>query len=98
MPVRRIEFPYRAVGRRAPERLRIDHLPAVQVPSLVISGTADPFGTEPELTEHLGRIDAPVTLVFVAGARHHTGHEGQLARVIADWTTGRPVPARLPLD
>ena len=38
-----ISYPLHPPGR--PERLRIEHLPALEVPCLFMSGTRDTFGT-----------------------------------------------------
>src|SRR5690606_20965204 len=42
-----LSYPLHPPGK--PEQLRIDHLPRIRVPTLVVSGTADPFGTPDEL-------------------------------------------------
>src|SRR5690606_38976965 len=38
-----ISYPLHPPGK--PDRLRIEHLPQIEVPCLFISGTRDPFGT-----------------------------------------------------
>ena len=110
LPVRRMEFPYRAEGRKAPdrapkliasvieeaeryaaeglpaaavvllsyplhppgkpERLRIEHFPALAVPSLFVNGDRDPFGTPAELAEHIPAIAGPVEVHWLEGQRH----------------------------
>jgi predicted alpha/beta-hydrolase family hydrolase len=55
---------------KKPEKLRVEHLPDIQVPCLFISGTRDPFGTPDELQEWTSTIPAPVEHVWVEGARH----------------------------
>jgi predicted alpha/beta-hydrolase family hydrolase len=55
---------------KKPEKLRVEHLPAIHVPCLFISGTRDPFGTPDELQEWTSTIPAPVEHVWVEGARH----------------------------
>jgi predicted alpha/beta-hydrolase family hydrolase len=89
-----LSYPLHPPGR--PDTLRIEHLPAITVPTLVVSGTSDPFGTPAELEHHLSTIDAPVTWVWVEGAGHEwKGRDRQIAEVVAAWLKGRPVPDRL---
>jgi predicted alpha/beta-hydrolase family hydrolase len=89
-----LSYPLHPPGR--PDKLRIEHLPQITVPTLVVSGTADPFGTPSDLVHHLSAISAPVTYVWVDGAGHEwKGRDGQIAAVVAAWLKGRPVPERL---
>jgi predicted alpha/beta-hydrolase family hydrolase len=61
-------YPLHPPGK--PERLRVEHLPAISVPCLFIGGTKDPFGTPDELLAWTATISAPVEHVWVDGARH----------------------------
>ena len=89
-----MSYPLHPPGRL--DKLRIEHLPAIEVPTLVVSGTKDPFGTPEELISHLDAIAAPVTFVWVEGAGHEwKGRDRQVAEVVAAWLRGRPVPERL---
>jgi predicted alpha/beta-hydrolase family hydrolase len=89
-----LSYPLHPPGR--PEKLRIEHLPAITVPTLVVSGTKDPFGTPDDLRRHLDAIDAPVTYVWVEGAGHEwKGRDRSIAEVVRDWLKGRELPARL---
>lgn len=89
-----LSYPLHPPGKA--EKLRVEHLPSIRVPTLVVSGTADPFGTPDELRHHLGAIDAPVTYVWVEGARHDwKGRDEQVAGAVAAWLKGRPVPELL---
>lgn len=63
-----IAYPLHPPG--APETLRVDHLPSVDVPCLFVSGTRDPFGTPDELERWTATIPAPVEHVWIDGARH----------------------------
>lgn len=79
-----IAYPLHPPGK--PEKLRIEHLPAVGVPTLAISGTRDPFGTPEELEHHLSAIAGPLTLHLLDGKRHDLkGADDEIARLIADW-------------
>jgi predicted alpha/beta-hydrolase family hydrolase len=89
-----LSYPLHPPGKA--ENLRIEHLPQIAVPTLVVSGSSDPFGTPEELRHHLDTIDAPVTYVWVEGAGHDwKGRDRQVAEVVAAWLRGRPVPDRL---
>jgi predicted alpha/beta-hydrolase family hydrolase len=89
-----LSYPLHPPGKA--ENLRIEHLPQIAVPTLVVSGSSDPFGTPEELRHHLDTIDALVTYVWVEGAGHDwKGRDRQVAEVVAAWLRGRPVPDRL---
>ena len=53
-----ISYPLHPPGK--PDKLRIEHLPLLEVPCLFVSGTRDPFGTPEELEEHTAAIPGPV--------------------------------------
>jgi predicted alpha/beta-hydrolase family hydrolase len=63
-----IAYPLHPPGK--PEKLRIEHLPKIEVPCLFVSGTRDPFGTPEELEAHTAAIPGKVTHVWLEGARH----------------------------
>jgi predicted alpha/beta-hydrolase family hydrolase len=89
-----LSYPLHPPGK--PDQLRVDHLPAITAPTLVVSGTSDPFGRPDDLRRHLDTIDAPVTYVWVEGAGHEwKGRDRQVAEVVAAWLKGRPLPERL---
>jgi predicted alpha/beta-hydrolase family hydrolase len=76
---------------KRPERLRIEHLPEVDVPTLAISGTKDPFGTPDELEHHLSAIAGPLTMHLLDGKRHDLrGADDEIARLVADWVASLP--------
>ena len=52
-----------------PERARVEHLTAVQVPTLFCSGTRDAFGSPDELQNAAGLVGASTTH-FMEGADH----------------------------
>ncbi|MCU1369365.1 MAG: dienelactone hydrolase [Ilumatobacteraceae bacterium] len=79
-----IAYPLHPPGR--PDRLRIEHLPAIEVPCLFVSGTRDPFGTPEELREATSVIPGPVTHHTVDGKGHDLkGVDAPVAEVIRDW-------------
>ena len=94
-PPKLIAYPLHPPGK--PERLRVDHFPAIEVPCLFVSGTRDPFGTPEELEAHTAAIRGPVTHVWVEGARHELkGADEQVAATVRDWLTAlqRPTATR----
>ena len=75
-------YPLHPPGR--PEALRVDHLPAISVPCLFVSGTKDPFGTPAELERWTATIPAEVSHVWVDGARHDLrGADTAIAAAVA---------------
>jgi predicted alpha/beta-hydrolase family hydrolase len=79
-----VSYPLHPPGR--PEKLRVEHLPAIEVPCLFVSGTRDPFGTPEQLTAHTAAIAGPVTLAWIEGARHELkGAEAEVAGIVSAW-------------
>jgi predicted alpha/beta-hydrolase family hydrolase len=65
-----------------PERRRIEHLPALRVPTLFVHGTRDPFGTPEEIEAVRALVDAPTALLLVKGAAHGLRSDATLSREI----------------
>jgi predicted alpha/beta-hydrolase family hydrolase len=63
-------YPLHPPGK--PDALRVEHLPAIKVPTLLISGTRDPFGTPDELTRWTATMspEAKVAHVWLEGKGH----------------------------
>ena len=61
-------YPLHPPGK--PEQSRVAHLPAIQVPVLIVQGERDAFGTPEELKPVIKRLPARVTLHMVAQADH----------------------------
>lgn len=79
-----ISYPLHPPGK--PERLRIEHLPALEVPCLFVSGTRDPFGAPVELERHTTAIPGPVTHAWIEGKGHDLkGQDEVIAATVADW-------------
>jgi predicted alpha/beta-hydrolase family hydrolase len=79
-----ISYPLHPPGR--PDRLRVEHFPALEVPCLFVSGTRDPFGAPDELEAHTAAITGPVTHVWVDGGRHELkGADDKVSATVADW-------------
>lgn len=79
-----VAYPLHPPGR--PDKLRVDHLPALSVPCLFVSGTRDPFGAPEELEAATATIAGPVTHHWVEGGRHELkGADPEVSSVVADW-------------
>lgn len=92
-------YPLHPPGR--PELLRVDHWPRIDVPTLFLQGTHDPFCDLELLREHLGTLGAPPTLHVIEGGdhglvvpakraadgrRHHADEVAAgLVEVVAEW-------------
>ncbi len=77
-------YPLHPPGK--PEKLRVDHLPDVQVPCLFISGTRDPFGSPDELATWTATIPTPVEHVWIEGGRHDLkGADERIAASVVDF-------------
>jgi predicted alpha/beta-hydrolase family hydrolase len=53
-----------------PNKLRIDHLERISVPTLIVQGARDAFGTPDEVRPYLKRFQGPVELYPVAHGDH----------------------------
>lgn len=84
-----LAYPLHPPGR--PDRLRVEHLPAIHVPCLFVSGTRDAFGTPDELEAATATIPGPVTHVWLEGARHElkVPHE-VLVEAVTSWLARLP--------
>jgi uncharacterized protein len=79
-----VSYPLHPPGR--PDKLRIEHLPAISVPCLFVSGTRDPFGTPDEIEAHTAAIAGPVTHVWIEGGRHELKRaDDRVAEAAAIW-------------
>jgi hypothetical protein len=90
-----VSYPLHPPGRS--DRLRVEHLPDVRVPTLFISGTKDSFGSPDELTTWTSTMprSAKVTHLWVEGKGHDlTGADHTIAGAIRDfldrWTGRSP--------
>ena len=63
-----LSYPLHPPGR--PERLRVEHFSEVDVPTLIINGDHDPFGTPDEVQREIAAVAGPVTLHWLDGQRH----------------------------
>jgi uncharacterized protein len=86
-----ISYPLHPPGK--PERLRVEHLPRLDMPCLFVHGTRDPFGSPDELTRWTETIPGAVTHRWIEGGRHDlAGADAEIASIVAGWISG-PHPA-----
>jgi predicted alpha/beta-hydrolase family hydrolase len=81
-----ISYPLHPPGR--PDRLRVEHFPRINVPTLFISGTKDTFGSPDELTEWTATLPkrAKVTHLFIEGKGHDLkGADHTIAGAVKDF-------------
>jgi predicted alpha/beta-hydrolase family hydrolase len=79
-----IAYPLHPPGR--PERARTEHLPALHLPCLFVSGTRDAFGTPTELEAATATIPGPVTHVWVDGGDHGLRRrDAEVSEAVRDW-------------
>ena len=79
-----ISYPLHPPGK--PDKLRIEHLPSVSVPTLCISGTKDSFGTPEELQSAFSVVPGEVTWQFLENKRHELAKsDDEIAQLISGW-------------
>jgi len=61
-------YPLHPPGK--PDRLRVEHLPRITRPVVVVHGPSDPFATTAELAAAVALIPAPTTVVEITGTGH----------------------------
>jgi predicted alpha/beta-hydrolase family hydrolase len=70
-----LSYPLHAPAK--PDQPRIQHLPKLNVPTLFVSGTRDPFGTIEEIEGARKLIPSKTELLVVEGAGHDLGFKGK---------------------
>ena len=63
-----LSYPLHPPGK--PEKLRVEHFSGMDVPTLLVNGDRDPFGTPDEFQAHLGAIAGDVTVHWLEGQGH----------------------------
>jgi predicted alpha/beta-hydrolase family hydrolase len=90
-----ISYPLHPPGR--PDKLRVEHLPAIRVPTLFISGTNDAFGKPEELTHWTATMSskAKVEHVWLEGKGHDLkGCEAKIADEVSSFLQRVASPRR----
>lgn len=79
-----VTYPLHPPGR--PERLRVEHLPALAVPCFFVSGTRDAFGSPAELEAATATIGGEVTHFWIDGGGHDLkGADAKVADAVREW-------------
>ena len=78
-----LAYPLHPPGK--PDKLRIEHLPRLDLPVLALSGTKDPFGTPAELEHHFAAVPGPVTHNWMKGGHDLRGGDAEVAATVAAW-------------
>jgi len=73
-----LSYPLHAPGR--PDQPRTQHLPKLQVSTLFVHGTRDPFGSIDEIEAARKLIPVKTDLLIVEGAGHDLGFKGKSKR------------------
>jgi predicted alpha/beta-hydrolase family hydrolase len=78
-----LSYPLHAPGK--PTQLRTAHFPGLQIPTLFVHGSRDPFGTLAELKTAITLIPASVQLLEIEGVGHDLGRDrvAVAARIVA---------------
>lgn len=87
-------YPFHPTGK--PEKLRTEHLEALQTPTLICQGSRDPFGTQEDVVGY--RLSDAITLCWLQDGDHdlkprkrvsgrsHDDHLNDTCRAIVRWT------------
>lgn len=75
-----LSYPLHPPGK--PAQLRTTHLPQIRVPTLIIQGSKDPFGSPEEITAALELISARKRLVMLSNAGHDLGRDKTAAAAV----------------
>lgn len=79
-----VSYPLHPPGK--PDKLRVEHLPAITVPCLFVHGTKDTFGTRDELEHWTTTIPGEVTHVWIEGKGHDLkGADQRIVDAITTW-------------
>jgi predicted alpha/beta-hydrolase family hydrolase len=78
-----LSYPLHPPGQ--PEKLRVEHFPAIDVPVLLVSGEKDPFGSPAEFAEYLPAIRGTVTQLWLPGGHDPRGADPRIAAAVRDW-------------
>ncbi len=90
-----LSYPLHPPGK--PEKLRVEHLPELTCPALVLQGDADPFGRPAEFDEFLPSFGGGARVVAVGPGGHDPTRTETLVAETARWLSvplsGDPTPA-----
>jgi predicted alpha/beta-hydrolase family hydrolase len=78
-----LSYPLHPPGK--PEKLRTEHLGALRLPCLFVSGEKDPFGSPAELQSAAEAIPGPVSFVWLPGGHDPRNADDAIVAAVADW-------------
>jgi len=78
-----LSYPLHPPGK--PDDLRVDHFADIEVPTLFVSGTSDPFASREELESHAAAIRGPVEHVWLDGEPHAPRDDAAVVAAVARW-------------
>ncbi len=83
-----LSYPLHPVGK--PEKLRTEHFPDLDVPTLFVNGDRDPFGSPAEIDLHIGAIAGPVRVHWLEGQRHDPkpAFDDEIIAVVGEFLAG----------
>ena len=82
-----LSYPLHPPGK--PEKLRTEHFGDIDVPTLLVSGERDPFGTPDEFAEHLPTIAGATKIEWVKGNHSPKGAaEAEVVQVVRQYLVG----------
>lgn len=82
-----LSYPLHPPGK--PERLRVEHFSGMNVPTLLVNGDRDPFGTPEEFAAHIGAIPGETTVHWLEGQGHNPKPraDAEIVALVADFLT-----------
>ncbi len=79
-----MSYPLHPPGK--PDKLRVDHFPQIEVPTLFVSGTRDAFGAPAEIKKHVKAITTDVSCELIEGGDHGMAkYSDRVAEIVAQW-------------
>lgn len=78
-----LSYPLHPPGK--PDKLRVEHFPELDLPTLFVSGVKDPFGTEDEFAAHTAAIGGSVRFEWVPGNHSPKGQDDTIIAHIRDF-------------
>ena len=77
-----LSYPLHPPGK--PEKLRVEHFSGMDVPTLLVNGDRDPFGTPEEFAAHIGAISGDVTVHWLESQGHNPkpGVDAEIVAVV----------------
>jgi predicted alpha/beta-hydrolase family hydrolase len=79
-----VSYPLHPPGK--PDKLRVEHFPAIDQPCLFISGTRDAFGSPAELRKHIKALPGSTQMQWIEGGDHGLRRrDDEVAQLVRGW-------------